>query len=175
MPHIKRINERPPHIESRLQVGHWETDTVIGKNHQHAIVTLVERKSGFALIEKVENKTAELVAQAIMEKLGKMIARVKTITFDNGKEFAWHKMLEKSLKCKTYFAEPYRSWQRGSHENYNGLLRQYIPKSRRLSEFTKEELIMIENRLNARPRKSLGYKSPSHIFNASLHRVALHA
>ena len=175
MPNIRRIDERPAHIESRSQVGHWEADTVIGKNHQQAIVTLVERKSGYALIEKVENKTAELVSQAIIGMLGKISIRVKTITFDNGKEFAWHEKIATTLKCKTYFAQPYQSWQRGSNENYNGLLRQYIPQSRLLLNVEKQELKMIEKRLNARPRKRLEYKSPSQIFTASLRRVALHA
>jgi transposase, IS30 family len=174
MPNICRIQERPEHVERRLQVGHWEGDTVIGRNHQQAVVTLVERRSGYALIEKVENKTAELVTKAIIGMLGKVSKRVKSITFDNGKEFAWHGEIAKALKCKTYFADPYRSWQRGSNENYNGLLRQYIPKLRRMEEIEKEELIMIENRLNNRPRKRLGYKSPSQIFTASLRRVALH-
>ena len=101
-------------------------------------------------------------------------ARVKTITFDNGKEFAEHARIDEALGSTTYFADPFSSWQRGSNENFNGLLRQYIPKKRPLSTVTDEELKMIEKRLNNRPRKRLGFKTPKQVFHESLNRVALH-
>jgi IS30 family transposase len=169
------IRERPAHIETRAQVGHWEGDTVIGAAHKQAIVTLVERKSGYALIAKVNNKTSDLVSQAILTKLKPLAPLVKTLTFDNGKEFAEHSRIDATLQSTTYFADPFASWQRGSNENFNGLLRQYIPKKRPLSTVTDQELRMIEDRLNNRPRKRLGFKTPHEVFMQSLNRVALRA
>ena len=135
-------------------------------------MTLVERKSGYAKLSKVANKSAELVSQAIEDNLKPLAVRVKTLTVYNGKEFAYHQKVDEALGIQTYFADPYCSWQRGSNENYNGLLRQYIPKKRRLETVTEEELAMIENRLNHRPRKRLGFKTPHEVFHASLNRVA---
>jgi IS30 family transposase len=169
------ISERPAHIEGRKRVGHWEGDTVIGAGHSQAVVTVVERKSGYAKLKKVANKTAELVSQAIEDVLKPLNARVKTLTVDNGKEFAYHQKVDQALGIQTYFADPYCSWQRGSNENFNGLLRQYIPKKRRMETVTDDELTMIENRLNHRPRKRLGFKTPHEVFHASLSRVALRA
>lgn len=166
------ISERPSHIQERKQVGHWEGDTVIGAAHKQAIVTLVERKSGFAVLAKVPNKTADLVGRAIENKLKPLRSRVKTLTVDNGKEFADHQAFDQTLGMQTYFADPYCSWQRGSNENFNGLLRQYIPKKRRLETVTDEELTMIQDRLNHRPRKRLGFKTPHEVFYASFNRVA---
>ena len=167
------ISERPAHIEARSQIGHWEGDTVIGAHHKQAVVTLVERKSGYAVLSKVINKTADLVSGAIINKLAPMAPLVKTITFDNGKEFAEHRRIDIALKSTTYFADPFASWQRGSNENFNGLLRQYIPKKRALSTVTDEELKMIQEELNSRPRKRLGFKTPKEVFTQSLKRVAL--
>ena len=167
------ISERPQHIEARSQVGHWEGDTVIGAHHKQAVVTLVERKSGYAVIAKVINKTADLVSSAIISKLSPMAPLVKTLTFDNGKEFAEHARIDAALNSITYFADPFASWQRGSNENFNGLLRQYIPKKRPLSTVTDKELRMIQDRLNNRPRKRLGFKTPNEVFMQSLNRVAL--
>ena len=169
------ISERPEHIEARSQIGHWEGDTVIGAAHKQAIVTLVERKSGYALIfiAKVSNKTSDLVSQAIITQLNPVTPLVKTMTFDNGKEFAEHQRIDNALTSTTYFADPFASWQRGSNENFNGLLRQYIPKKRPLSTVTNQELRMIQDRLNNRPRKRLGFKTPNEVFMQSLNRVAL--
>jgi IS30 family transposase len=168
------IHERPADVESRRTVGHWEGDTVIGARHKQAIVTLVERRSGYARLTKVSHKTSKQVADAVIKKLRSINARVKTITFDNGKEFAEHARIDEALGSTTYFADPFSSWQRGSNENFNGLLRQYVPKKRHLSTVTDEELKMIEERLNNRPRKRLGYKTPNQVFHESLNRVALH-
>ena len=167
------ISERPAHIETRSQVGHWEGDTVIGAAYKQAVVTLVERKSGYALIAKVSNKTSDLVSQAIITKLNAVTPLVKTLTFDNGKEFAEHSRIDAALNSTTYFADPFASWQRGSNENFNSLLRQYIPKKRPLSTVTNKELRMIQDRLNNRPRKRLGFKTPNEVFMQSLNRVAL--
>ncbi|MEA9602388.1 IS30 family transposase [Polynucleobacter sp. MG-28-Ekke-A2] len=167
------ISERPAHIETRAQVGHWEGDTVIGAAHKQAVVTLVERKSGYAVLAKVKNKTSDLVSAAIISKLSPLAPLVKTMTFDNGKEFAGHSTIDTALNSTTYFADPFASWQRGSNENFNGLLRQYIPKKRALTTVTDKELRMIQDQLNNRPRKRLGFKTPSEVFTQSLNRVAL--
>ena len=167
------ISERPTHVEKRSQIGHWEGDTLIGKGHKQAIVSLVERKSGYAVLKKVSKKTSELVRSAIIKGLKPISEKVKTITFDNGLEFSQHAKIDKALKSKSYFADPFSSWQRGSNENLNGLVRQYIPKNRPLSTVTHEELEMIQDRLNNRPRKRLGFKTPNEVFQASFKSVAL--
>ena len=174
IPGRRPIHERPADVETRRTVGHWEGDTVIGAGHKQAIVTLVERRSGYARLMKVSHKTSKQVADAVIKKLRSINARVKTITFDYGKEFAEHARIDEALGSTTYFADPFSSWQRGSNENFNGLLRQYIPKKRPLSTVTDEELKMIEERLNNRPRKRLGFKTPKQVFHESLNRVALH-
>ena len=173
IPNRRPLSERPLHIEARKQVGHWECDTVIGASHKGAVVTMVERKSGYAVMAKVEKKTSELVSSAIVDKLQPMAARVKTLTFDNGKEFAGHAHIDQQLQSTAYFARPFASWERGSNENLNGLLRQYVPKKRAMSTVSDEEIRMIQNRLNNRPRKRLGFKTPAEVFHQSLKRVAL--
>jgi IS30 family transposase len=169
------IAERPASVQTRSQVGHWEGDTVIGAGHKQAIVTLVERKSGFAVLAHVTRKTSELVSQAIITSLAPLAQRVRTVTYDNGKEFADHAVVDEALRSTAYFADPYASWQRGSNENFNGLLRQYIPKKRPLSTVTNDELKMIQDLINHRPRKRLGFKTPHEVFHQSLKRVALRA
>jgi IS30 family transposase len=169
------ISERPTHIDARRQVGHWEGDTVIGVRHQQAIVSLVERKTGYAILAKVRRKTSELVSGAIIRRLRRMRPLVKTITYDNGKEFAEHARVDKALGSTGYFADPFSSWQRGSNENLNGLIRQYIPKKRALTSVTDTELALIEEELNNRPRKRLGFRTPHELFTEELHRVALRA
>ena len=173
IPHRRPLSDRPVHIELRKQVGHWECDTVIGANHKGAIVTMVERKSGFSVIVKVSQKTSELVSRAIIEGLRPYMVRVITLTYDNGKEFAGHIQIDQALNSTSYFARPFASWERGSNENFNGLLRQYVPKKRSLNTVTDDEITMIQNRLNNRPRKRLGFKTPAEVFNQSLKRVAL--
>ena len=135
-------------------------DTVIGAVHKQVVVTLVERKSGYALMAKVSNKTSDLVSQAIITKLNVVTPLVKTLTFDNGKKFAEHARIDRVLKSITYFADPFASLQRGSNENFNGLLRKYAPKRRPLSTVTDKELRMNQVELNSRPRKRLGFKLP---------------
>jgi IS30 family transposase len=173
IPNRRSIHERPALVDLRLEVGHWEGDTVIGARHKQAIVTLVERKSGYAKLFKVKNKTAELVSAAMIKSLKPFDGLVDTITLDNGKEFADHQRVDLELGSTIYFADPFASWQRGTNENFNGLLRQYIPKDRPLSTVTQEELKMIENKLNHRPRKRLGFRTPHEVFHESLNRVAL--
>mgnify|MGYP003596323242 CR=1 FL=1 len=159
------ISERPTHVETREELGHWEGDTVIGANHKQALVTLVERKTGFTLIAKVEHKTAQLVRQACIKLLTPFKDHVHTITFDNGKEFAEHALIDQSIGCTTYFAKPYSSWQRGSNENTNGLIRQYIPKKTSLIDISQQFLDTIMFKLNNRPRKRHGFIAPIVLFN----------
>ena len=173
IPNRRPLSERPLHVEDRKQIGHWECDTVIGANHKGAVVTMVERKSGYAVFAKVSNKTSELVSSAIVDNLKPLILRVKTLTYDNGKEFARHVHVDQELQSTGYFARPFASWERGSNENLNGLLRQYIPKKRAMSTVTDEEIRMIQFRMNNRPRKRLGFKTPAEVFHQSLKRVAL--
>lgn len=122
---------------------------------------------------KVKRKTSDQVSAAIVKRLKPLVSRVKTITYDNGKEFAGHKAIDQLLGSTAYFSDPFASLQRESNENYNGLLRQHIPKKRHLSTVTDAELKMIEDRLNHRPRKRLGFKTPHQVFHESLNRVAL--
>ncbi len=133
------MSERPAYIEGRKQIGHWECDTVIGAKHKGAIVTVVERKSGYAVIAKVSNKTADLVSGAIISMLKPFEARVKTLAYGNGKEFCAHAKIDEALGSTGYFARPFASWERGSNENFNGLLRQYAPKTRSMNDNTVEE------------------------------------
>jgi IS30 family transposase len=173
MPNRRSIHDRPIEVNDRLEIGHWEGDTVIGAGHKQAIVTLVERKSGFARIVKVTKKSAEQVSNAMVQSLQPIAELVKTITLDNGKEFTDHQRVDREIGSTIYFADPFASWQRGTNENFNGLLRQYIPKKRSLETVTEDEIRMIENKLNNRPRKRLGFKTPNQVFQESLTRVAL--
>ena len=134
---------------------------------------MVERKSGYAVIAKVKNKTAVLVGTAIVDRLKLFGTKVKTLTFDNGKEFCEHSKIDEALGSTSYFARPFASWERGSNENFNGVMRQYVPKKRSMESITDEEIKMIENRLNKRPRKRLGFRTLSEVFSQSLRRFAL--
>ena len=125
-------------------MGHWECDTVIGASHKGAVVTMVERKSGYAVIAKVPNKTSELVGSAIVSNIKPFSARVKTLTYYNGKEFAAHGLIDQQLNSTAYLARPFASWERGNNQNLNGLLRQCIPKKRAMSTVSDEEIIMIQ-------------------------------
>jgi IS30 family transposase len=172
IPNRLSIDDRPAIVESRSRIGDWEADTVIGKNHRQAIVSIVERKTGFTLIRKVERKTAQAVSQAMIKLLKPHRKKIHTITSDNGKEFAGHEEIANKLKADFYFAHPYSSWERGTNENTNGLIRQYFPKNRDFTTITQQEIDMAMKRLNNRPRKRLGYKTPSQVFFKS--GIALH-
>ena len=136
------------------------------------IVTLVERKSKIALFKKVEKNTKELVTNAIVDLLTPYKKKVRTITFDNGKEFAGHQTIAKLLNAKCYFAKPYHSWERGLNEHTNGLLRQFIPKKTRLDHITDEDIAFYQKLINNRPRKILNYNTPIEVFT-SIPSVAL--
>jgi IS30 family transposase len=164
IPNRLSIEDRPAIVETRSRIGDWEADTVIGKSHRQAIVSIVERKSGFTLIRKVERKTALAVSLAMIGLLKPHRKKVHTITSDNGKEFAEHEEIASRLKADFYFAHPYSSWERGTNENTNGLIRQYFPKNRDFTTITEQEINMAMERLNNRPRKRLGFLTPNQVF-----------
>ena len=167
------IDERPAIVDTRQRLGDWEVDTIIGKGHRHAIVSLTERKSRLALLKKVERKTAQAVADAVIELLKPLSVKAHTITADNGKEFGDHERIARDLRTDVYFAHPYSSWERATNENMNGLVRQYFPKKRSFSTITESEIEFVMERLNNRPRKCLGFKSPNQVFFKCSSVVAL--
>ncbi len=164
IPNQVSIDERPAIVDSKRRFGDWEGDTVIGKGHRGALVTLVERKSLYTVIQSVPRKTAKAVRDAVVDGLSPYIDRVHTITYDNGREFADHEGMARDLDARIYFAHPYASWERGLNENTNGLIRQYFPKHRDLTTVTKHEIEQAMDKLNHRPRKSLGYRTPYEVF-----------
>lgn len=163
IPNTTSIEQRPEIVEQRTRLGDWEVDLIVGKGQQGAVITLTERKSRFTLMRKVLSKQAELVAQAIIDLLS-WVEHLKTITADNGKEFANHLHISRQLCIDFFFAHPYASWERGTNENTNGLIRQYLPKSRNLTTVTVQEELMIMDRLNLRPRKCLDFNTPFEVF-----------
>jgi IS30 family transposase len=165
------IDERPAIVDQRQRIGDWEVDTIVGKGHRQAIVSLTERKSRLVLLRKVQRRTADLVSDAIIDLLQPFSEHLHTITADNGKEFAEHERISRELDTDFFFAHPFAAYERGTNENMNGLVRQYIPKPRVFAPITDLELIMITNRLNHRPRKCLDFMSPFEVFFE--HSVAL--
>jgi IS30 family transposase len=165
--HIKMrvsIDERPDVVNQRSRIGDWEADTVIGKQGGSVLVTLVERKTRFSVIGKAPNRTAQEVTSVILERLKPLAPQVQTLTYDNGKEFAMHQKISKDLDACGYFAHPYHSWERVLNENTNGLVRQFFPKGMDLTEVTDAEVQKVMDKLNNRPRKCLGFKTPNQVF-----------
>lgn len=164
IPNRVDIDKRPEIANQRKRIGDWEADTIIGKNHKGAIVTLDERQSKLRLAAPLQGKKAHPVKEAMISLLHPIRQFVKTITFDNGKEFTLHESIAEALSCDTYFATPYHSWERGQNENANGLLRQYFPKSMELVDVASEVVIEAVHKLNNRPRKCLGFSTPYEAF-----------
>jgi IS30 family transposase len=160
------IDERPEIVAQKTRIGDWEIDTVIGKNHQGALVTIVERVSKFTLIKKVASKHAEVVTEATILLLQPYLDKTLTITADNGKEFAGHEKIKEQLNADVYFAHPYSSWERGLNENTNGLIRQYFTKGSSFENITDDEVEAVMYKLNHRPRKTLDFKTPHELFSA---------
>lgn len=168
------IDERPAVVDTRSRLGDWEFNTIIGKRHKQAIVSLTERKSRMSLIYKVERKTKDNVTDAIINIHTLIKNSVHTRTSDNGKEFANHETIANHLDADFYFAHPYVSYERGLNENTNGLIRQYFPQNRNFSTITNDEIIMAIKKLNNRPRKCHGFKTPNQVFFMNeLNNVAL--
>lgn len=157
------IEERPAIVDGRERIGDWEADTIIGKGMKGAIVTLVDRKSRFLRMGLVEQRTKEAVKESMIDLLKGY--PVHTITCDNGKEFAAHEEIAQALDADIYFAHPYSSWERGTNENTNGLIRQYISKDADFRKLTDIDISFVEYRLNTRPRKCLSFSPPMVFLN----------
>lgn len=184
--HIKRANskdnrglikdrisiiERPAIVDERERFGDLEVDLIIGKSHKQALVTVNDRASGMVLIRKVNDKKAETVSEAIIEILEEWKSHLHTLTSDNGKEFAYHLKVSKELNLNYYFAHPYSSWERGSNENLNGLIRQYFPKGTSFNNITDEQVKAVETKLNNRPRKRFNFDSPNIVMKNLLEKL----
>lgn len=169
------IAERPAIVEEKIRIGDWEGDTLVGKNHQQAIVSHVDRHSKFTLLKKIKRRTADEVCRHTIKRLQRMPHPVLSITYDNGKEFSAHKKIALALNTTCYFATPYHAWERGLNEHTNGLVRQYIPKSSDMTSLTDEMVQSIEDRLNHRPRKILQYRTPFEVFFAGINTEPLGA
>jgi IS30 family transposase len=160
------ISERPAIVARKARVGDWEGDTVVSAGHKGGLLTLVERKTQLTKITKLLRATARATQKATVRRLKPIGDFVNTITFDNGKEFAAHQDIASALKAKIFFATPYHAWERGLNENTNGLIRDFFPKGTDFSTISNAEVAKVERLLNARPRKSLGFRSPQEVFNS---------
>jgi len=158
------IQDRPRHIGLRRRVGHWEIDTVLGKGSRHCIVSLVERKSGYLQIAKLKARNVEQTTAGTIQLIGRHPDLCKSITADNGTEFHGYADIEQATGVKFYFATPHHAWERGTNENTNGLIRQYLPKNTSMARLTQKECDQIAKALNTRPRKRHGYKTPEQVF-----------
>lgn len=158
------ITERPASVERRRRMGHWEIDTVLGGRGKDCILTMVERKTGYLLIGKLKARTSEEAARATLELINRHREKVKTITADNGTEFHGYARIEERSAVKFYFATPHHSWERGTNENTNGLIRQYLPKRQSMARLTQFQCDQIALKINLRPRKRLNFKNPYECF-----------
>jgi IS30 family transposase len=167
------IDERPAIVDSRRRLGDWEVDTIIGTKRSGALVSLTERKSRYVLIAKLKNRSATALNEAVLALLEPMRNLVHTITSDNGSEFSYHEVIAQQLDARFYFAHPYSAWERGTNENANGLIRQYFPKRRVFSTISDEELALVMNRINNRPRKCLAMQTPNQVLCGINPQIAL--
>ena len=164
IPNRTSIDKRPKIVARKSRFGDWEADTIVGARHKGGILSVVERKSKLTRLRKLTTKAAAEMKDKAIELLAPLATKVHTITVDNGKEFCEHKLIAAGLQARIYFAHPYASWERGLNENTNGLVRQYFPKKYDFAKITDQELQQVEDRLNNRPRKTLGYKTPNEVF-----------
>jgi IS30 family transposase len=164
IPNRTSIEKRPKIVVSKRRFGDWEADTIVGAHHKGGILSVVERKSKLTRLRKLATKAAAEMKDKSIALLTPLAARVHTITVDNGKEFCDHELIAAGLQARVYFAHPYASWERGLNENTNGLVRQYFPKKYEFAGITDEDLQQVEDRLNDRPRKTLGYRTPNEVF-----------
>ena len=162
------LEERPDEANNRGRIGDWEVDTVLGKVGKACLVTLVDRMSRYLIVGKVESKNAEAVNQFMIKALSSVTAH--TVTPDRGKEFSKHVEFTKATGVEAYFPQPHQPWQRGTNENTNGLLREFFPKGYDLTETSDEEIQGVMDKINNRPRRILGYRTPSEVYN----ELALH-
>ena len=158
------IVARPQIVASKGRFGDWEADTIVGARHKGGILSAVERKSKLTRLRKLATKAAAEMKDNMIALLAPLAAKVHTITVDNGKEFCEHELIAAGLQARLYFAHPYASWERGLNENTNGLVRQYFPKKYAFSRISDQDLQQVEDLLNNRPRKTLGYRTPNEVF-----------
>ncbi|MCQ8897090.1 IS30 family transposase, partial [Limnobacter humi] len=163
------IHDRPKEVESREVTGHWEGDLLVGTTTS-AIATVVERKSRFTLLCKLSDKKSGSVVSSLTSQMTKLpVSVLKSLTWDRGQEMSAHKTFSSDTKISVYFCDPSSPWQRGTNENTNGLLRQYFPRGKNLAVFSQHDLDKIAEKLNNRPRKILGFRTPSEVFEEALH------
>ena len=162
------ISERPAGAENRSRVGHLEGDTVMGSSDKHCVLTLVDRKTGYTMIGKLETRTVEVTNRRAIELLKTTGRQVRTVTVDNGTEFHGYKRIEAATNTTFYFAAPYHSWERGTSENTNGLIRQYLPKRTSMADITQRDCTRIARKLKRRPRKRLGFRTPEECYERRL-------
>lgn len=160
----RHITERPISADNRSRYGHWEGDTVMGSGDKHCILTLVERKTGYVVIGKLERRTKEALNHRTIDLIRSQCRPVRTITADNGTEFHGYKEIEGATGAVFYFSTPYHSWERGTNENTNGLIRQYLPKNKSMAHITQTDCDRIARKLNSRPRKRLGFRTPEECY-----------
>jgi IS30 family transposase len=161
------ISERPAEVEARGSAGHWEADTVMGAGSKDCVVTLVERKTGLVPIGELADRTARSLSRRAISLMRRSARSFETVTADNGTEFHDYQRVEERTGAAFYFARPYHSWERGSNENANGLIRQYLPKGVSMSGLSQQQCNAIAKKLNTRPRKRLGFRTPLECFNES--------
>lgn len=164
IPNRTSIDKRPKIVASKSRFGDWEADTIVGARHKGGILSAVERKSKLTRLRKLATKSAAEMKDNSIALLAPLAAKVHTITVDNGKEFCEHELIAAGLQARIYFAHPYASWERGLNENTNGLVRQYFPKKFEFNRITDKDLQQVEDLLNNRPRKTLGYRTPNEVF-----------
>jgi transposase, IS30 family len=161
----KRIDMREKIVDKRERIGDWEGDTIVGGEKTTGILTHVERKSGYLIADLLKKKNAQTVKERTIKRFSKLSKdKRQTITYDNGMEFSEHELIERSTEMKVYFAYPYHSWERGSSENVNGLLRQFFPKKSMFAKLTQRDVDRAVDLINNRPRKRLGYLTPYEVF-----------
>jgi IS30 family transposase len=165
IPNRRDITDRPKIVEERSRFGDLEIDTIVGKNHKSSILTINDRMTGVLKMCKLEARTSTVLAESTIKLLSPWKSELKTITSDNGYEFGQHERIAKELNLDFFFAKPYHSWQRGSNENLNRLVRQYLPKGTDFRLISDEFIKLIEQKINDRPRKRFGFLSPNQMLN----------
>jgi transposase, IS30 family len=163
----RMISGRPAEVETRGHAGHWEADTVAGAGSRDCVVTLVERKTGLVLVGKLADRTTESLSRRAISLMRRHGVRFETVTADSGTEFHDYKRIERRAGVVFYFARPYHSWERGGNENANGLLRQYLPEGVSMAGLSQHQCNAVARKLDTRPRKRLGFRTPLECFNES--------